>query len=317
MDSLEFYEDDKSTYFYLRILGNFVEYKITDIYLDCEHLDGLNKKEIKRALWRRFATKDKIEYLEGVYNAVLQQLETPSNKRLTRFVDENINALQNKSFKISQKLFEDLRKSYRPLSGIFNPLNTAIQNENVTANTETNFKTYLFNLASESDKLFFVNEQNLFELIIHLYFKEKYLQWLIEVMDFVREDEKEVNENDNDKLRLWIDGVESKGNKKNSISFVNEPILSITKMNLKKGAKVDLIRIFVAMYDNGFFESETKQKVDLINVMKSLGDVLGMDLSDYQNNLSDAFNSKIETNLKVFDTLKQAIQKRYNKRLEK
>jgi hypothetical protein len=51
--------------------------------------------------------------------------------------------------------------------------------------------------------------------------------------------------------------------------------------------------------------------------MKSLGDVLGMDLSDYQNNLSDAFNSKIETNLKVFDTLKQAIQKRYNKRLEK
>jgi hypothetical protein len=90
-----------------------------------------------------------------------------------------------------------------------------------------------------------------------------------------------------------------------------------SKIKLKQGAKVDLIRIIVAMYDNGFFESETKQKVDLINVMKSLGDVLGMDLSDYQNNLSDAFNSKIETNLKVFDTLKQAIQKRYNKRLEK
>jgi len=90
-----------------------------------------------------------------------------------------------------------------------------------------------------------------------------------------------------------------------------------TIINLKKGAKIDLIRVIVAMYDNGFFEDETKQKVDLINVMKTLGDVLGVDLSDYDNSLSTGFLSKIETNLKVFNDLKQAIQKRYNKRLEK
>jgi len=84
----------------------------------------------------------------------------------------------------------------------------------------------------------------------------------------------------------------------------------VFKLSDKKGAKTDLIRILSALYEIRLFTKTdglipTKQEF-----METMGEYLGVDLSKYHSNLSQALqNQPLEVNLKVFEEMKEATQK--------
>lgn len=84
----------------------------------------------------------------------------------------------------------------------------------------------------------------------------------------------------------------------------------VFKLSDKTGAKTDLIRILSALYEIRLFTKTdglipTKQEF-----METMGEYLGVDLSKYHSNLSQALqNQPLEVNLKVFEEMKEATQK--------
>lgn len=84
----------------------------------------------------------------------------------------------------------------------------------------------------------------------------------------------------------------------------------VFKLSEKKGAKTDLIRVLNALYELRLFNKTdglipTKQEF-----IETMGEYLGVDLSKYHTNLSQALqNQPLEVNLKVFEEMKEATQK--------
>jgi len=77
-----------------------------------------------------------------------------------------------------------------------------------------------------------------------------------------------------------------------------------------KGAKIDLIRILNALYELKLILKENEQLLTKQEFMEALGEFLGVDLSKYHSNLSQALkNQPLEVNLKVFEKMKEATQK--------
>lgn len=84
----------------------------------------------------------------------------------------------------------------------------------------------------------------------------------------------------------------------------------VFKLSEKKGAKTDLIRVLNALYELRFFNKTDGQIPTKLEFMETMGEYLGVDLSTYHSNLSQAFqNQPLEVNLKVFEEMKEATQK--------
>ena len=84
----------------------------------------------------------------------------------------------------------------------------------------------------------------------------------------------------------------------------------IFKLSDKKGAKTDLIRVLNALYELRLFNKTDGQIPTKQEFIETMGEYLGVDLSKYHSNLSQALqNQPLEVNLKVFEEMKEATQK--------
>lgn len=84
----------------------------------------------------------------------------------------------------------------------------------------------------------------------------------------------------------------------------------IFKLSEKKGAKTDLIRVLNALYELRLFNKTDGQIPTKQEFMETMGEYLGVDLSKYHSNLSQALqNQPLGVNLKVFEEMKDATQK--------
>jgi hypothetical protein len=83
----------------------------------------------------------------------------------------------------------------------------------------------------------------------------------------------------------------------------------VFKLSDKKGAKTDLIRVLNALYEIRLFNKTDGQIPTKQEFFETMGEYLGVDLSKYHTNLSQALqNQPLEVNLKVFEDMKEATQ---------
>lgn len=83
----------------------------------------------------------------------------------------------------------------------------------------------------------------------------------------------------------------------------------VFKLSEKKGAKTDLIRVLNALYELRLFNKTDGQIPTKQEFIETMGEYLGVDLSKYHSNLSQALqNQPLEVNLKVFEEMKKAMQ---------
>lgn len=88
---------------------------------------------------------------------------------------------------------------------------------------------------------------------------------------------------------------------------------SIT-LNPKKGMKVNLFRVVIALHKLGFFVDKTGSAPDQEDVFQAFGDMLGKDYSKYYNDLSEA--SKKKNEITIFQELEQAFAEYEEQKLE-
>lgn len=87
-------------------------------------------------------------------------------------------------------------------------------------------------------------------------------------------------------------------------------IKPVFKLSEKKGAKTDLIRVLNALYELRMFNKTDGQMPTKKEFIETMGEYLGVDLSKYHANLSQALqNQPLEVNIKVFEDMKKATQK--------
>lgn len=88
------------------------------------------------------------------------------------------------------------------------------------------------------------------------------------------------------------------------------------RWNIGKGKKIDLIRLLVALNDCKCFETCEGLVPSQEQLMNYFGDMLSINLKHYEQDLSNGFESKLQTNTSLFDKLKSAIEKRYHQKVE-
>ncbi len=86
--------------------------------------------------------------------------------------------------------------------------------------------------------------------------------------------------------------------------------------NNAKGKKIELIRLLVALNDCKYFETSDGLVPNQEQLMNYFGEMLSVNLKHYEQDLSNGFESKLQTNIAVFDKLKTAIERRYNQKVE-
>ena len=87
----------------------------------------------------------------------------------------------------------------------------------------------------------------------------------------------------------------------------------VFKLSEKRGAKIDLIRVLNALYELRLFNKTDGQIPTKQEFIEIIGEYLGVDLSKYHTNLSQALqNQPLEVNLKVFEEMKEATQKAHH-----
>ena len=90
------------------------------------------------------------------------------------------------------------------------------------------------------------------------------------------------------------------------------------KISDKKGAKVDLLRIFSALYELRFVDKQNGELPTKKEFIEAVGEFLGTDFSKFQQDLSQAFkNGSIESNIGIFEKLKNITIEAKNKAEEK
>lgn len=89
---------------------------------------------------------------------------------------------------------------------------------------------------------------------------------------------------------------------------------SLIHWSSKKGAKIDLIRVLISLYDNKYFELENKEIPSQELLMKEFGKFLHIDLSNYDSDFSHSLESSIETNVAIFEKMKAKIQSKKMKK---
>lgn len=77
----------------------------------------------------------------------------------------------------------------------------------------------------------------------------------------------------------------------------------------KKGAKIDFLRIVNALYLERFFITSDDSIPSKATVMQAFGELVGLDLSSYNTDLSQSFNNvSAEANVSIFETMKKVTQ---------
>ena len=80
------------------------------------------------------------------------------------------------------------------------------------------------------------------------------------------------------------------------------------------GSKIDLIRVLVALHELELFEKVNGKELTKKEFMKTMGDYLGVDLSNFHSNLSQALQTQPkDVNLKIFKELLKAWERAYEK----
>ncbi len=101
-----------------------------------------------------------------------------------------------------------------------------------------------------------------------------------------------------------------------SMPASGEGFKSAIKINEKKFAKIDLIRIINALSEIGFFAStEGKTKIKT-QCFITIGNALNVDLGDYNKDLTRSLqdNTKLEKHLEIFNKMAQAMTDYFNER---
>lgn len=88
------------------------------------------------------------------------------------------------------------------------------------------------------------------------------------------------------------------------------------RWNRTKGKKIELIRLLVALNDCKYFETEEGLVPNQEQLMNYFGEMLSINLKHYEQDLSNGFESKLQTNITLFEKLKSAIEKRYHQKVE-
>lgn len=101
-------------------------------------------------------------------------------------------------------------------------------------------------------------------------------------------------------------------NNTNIIRASNECI----RWNGAKGKKIELIRLLVALNDCKYFETSDGLAPNQEQLMNYFGEMLSVNLKHYEQDLSNGFESKLQTNTAIFDKLKTAIEKRCKQKVE-
>ena len=104
--------------------------------------------------------------------------------------------------------------------------------------------------------------------------------------------------------------------RKSSVPASGEGFKSTIKINEKKFAKIDLIRIINALSEIGFFAStEGKTKIKT-QCFITIGNALNVDLGDYNKDLTRSLqdNTKLEKHLDIFNKMAQAMTDYFNER---
>uniref|UniRef100_UPI0040482BAF hypothetical protein n=1 Tax=Algoriphagus sp. TaxID=1872435 RepID=UPI0040482BAF len=90
------------------------------------------------------------------------------------------------------------------------------------------------------------------------------------------------------------------------------------KISDKRGAKIDLIRIFSALYDLRYMEKQNGELPTKKEFFEAVGEFLRADFSKFHQDLSQAFkNGSIESNIEIFEKLKSITIEAKNKSEEK
>ena len=114
---------------------------------------------------------------------------------------------------------------------------------------------------------------------------------------------------------VQIERIENENNdvnNKNTISTSNNSI----RWNRAKGKKIELIRLLVSLNDNKYFETSEGLITSQEQLMNYFGEKLSINLNHYEQDLSNGFESKLQTNISIFDKLKLAIEKRFYQKVE-
>lgn len=93
----------------------------------------------------------------------------------------------------------------------------------------------------------------------------------------------------------------------------NGEFSSIIRFSNKRGMKIDLYRVILALLENGFFTNQNGAKPTQKEVFDAFGKMLGSDFSDFQKNLSQSklCNNGSDTPTRIFDLLKTTIEEYY------
>lgn len=87
-------------------------------------------------------------------------------------------------------------------------------------------------------------------------------------------------------------------------------------LNNQKGKKLDMIRVFNALYELDFFKNESQNKISKKEVFETLGRFLNIDLSKFQNDLSRSLtdSTALEKHLKIFEDMENKMENIFNSR---
>ena len=97
---------------------------------------------------------------------------------------------------------------------------------------------------------------------------------------------------------------------------IPEQLITTYILNDKTISKIDFIRLINALWEMKAFKNKDGLYPTKQSVMKEFGNYVGIDLSNYETQLSKAVNTAdIETNLKIFDSLKETMKKYFDNKV--
>jgi hypothetical protein len=122
------------------------------------------------------------------------------------------------------------------------------------------------------------------------------------------------------KYKSISDFVQTNRNEDEFNDVNNPKIIYASNENIRwnggKGKKIELIRLLVALNDCKYFETKEGTVPNQEQLMNYFGEMLSINLKHYEQDLSNGFESKLQTNIAVFEKLKLSIEKRYHQKVE-
>lgn len=85
---------------------------------------------------------------------------------------------------------------------------------------------------------------------------------------------------------------------------------SLIHLAHKKGAKIDMIRVLISLYENKYFVIENGEVPSKELLMGEFGKFLNIDLSGYDSDLSHGLEQSMEANLTIFEKMKDKIKQK-------